>query len=351
MRRIRLRQLVHSKARTTNDRVHPRRLPDGGEPRPARRPAPARPTPIQGVHPPGADVSALGHLFGESATVDPSRGVSLDQTRRIHPDIWGVHDGAVLRGAAPPPTGTPPADGGGAGAAGRARPALHSRPRPRRPNASRRYPRAVGRRRGLGRPGGRSEAADAPGRPGRGPLQRPRRGPAVHAACRRPGGHGRQVPGAGGADHDLLDGHLDRRRSAARGWRSSTACTASTSPPPRHRWGGRQRLALPETRGPAGAARSPPSAAAGPDVVHLYQASSPIENRRGTPGAVAVGPLALVDIPLTGPLLSSFMSAPAIADGHRLGSRPPAATALIQYRRHRRVLGDNRGLQFHVAPA
>ncbi len=43
--------------------------------------------PIQGVHPPGADVSALGHLLGESATVDPTRGVFLDHTWRMHPDI------------------------------------------------------------------------------------------------------------------------------------------------------------------------------------------------------------------------------------------------------------------------
>ena len=43
--------------------------------------------PIQGVHPPGADVSALGHLLGESATVDPSRGIFLDQTWRMHPNI------------------------------------------------------------------------------------------------------------------------------------------------------------------------------------------------------------------------------------------------------------------------
>ena len=43
--------------------------------------------PIPGVHPPGADVSALGHLLGESATVDPSRAVFLDQTWRMHPDI------------------------------------------------------------------------------------------------------------------------------------------------------------------------------------------------------------------------------------------------------------------------
>ncbi len=43
--------------------------------------------PIQGVHPPGADVSALGHLLGESPTVDPSRGVFLDRTWRMHPDV------------------------------------------------------------------------------------------------------------------------------------------------------------------------------------------------------------------------------------------------------------------------
>ena len=43
--------------------------------------------PIQGVHPPGADVSALGHLLGGSATVDPSRGVFLEHTWRMHPDV------------------------------------------------------------------------------------------------------------------------------------------------------------------------------------------------------------------------------------------------------------------------
>ena len=43
--------------------------------------------PIQGVHPPGADVSALGHLLGEAATVDPSRGVFLDRTWRMHPEV------------------------------------------------------------------------------------------------------------------------------------------------------------------------------------------------------------------------------------------------------------------------
>ena len=40
---------------------------------------------------------------------------------------------------------------------------------------------------------------------------------------------------------------------------------------------------------------------------------------------------------------------PAIADGQRLGGRPPAATALIQHGRDRRVLRDDGGFQFHVA--
>ena len=43
--------------------------------------------PIQGIHPPGADTSALGHLLGESATVDPARGVFLAETWRMHPEI------------------------------------------------------------------------------------------------------------------------------------------------------------------------------------------------------------------------------------------------------------------------
>ena len=43
--------------------------------------------PIQGVHPPGADVSALGHLLGDSETIDPSRGVFLEHTWRMHPGV------------------------------------------------------------------------------------------------------------------------------------------------------------------------------------------------------------------------------------------------------------------------
>ena len=43
--------------------------------------------PIQGIHPPGADVSALGHLLGEAPTIEPSRGIFLDHTWRMHPAV------------------------------------------------------------------------------------------------------------------------------------------------------------------------------------------------------------------------------------------------------------------------
>lgn len=43
--------------------------------------------PQKGVHPPGADVSALAHLLGERATIGIDYGLFLDETRRMHPDV------------------------------------------------------------------------------------------------------------------------------------------------------------------------------------------------------------------------------------------------------------------------
>jgi uncharacterized protein len=43
--------------------------------------------PQKGVHPPGADRSALEHLLGEALTMPPERGVFLAETRRLHPDV------------------------------------------------------------------------------------------------------------------------------------------------------------------------------------------------------------------------------------------------------------------------
>ncbi|HLV68681.1 MAG TPA: TM0106 family RecB-like putative nuclease [Polyangiaceae bacterium] len=43
--------------------------------------------PQKGVHPEGADRSALEHLLGDALTLPPERGVFLAETRRLHPDI------------------------------------------------------------------------------------------------------------------------------------------------------------------------------------------------------------------------------------------------------------------------
>ncbi len=41
----------------------------------------------QGVHPDGAGASVLEHLLGEHATIPADRGLFLDHTRRLHPDL------------------------------------------------------------------------------------------------------------------------------------------------------------------------------------------------------------------------------------------------------------------------
>jgi len=43
--------------------------------------------PQRGLHPPGAEVSALGHLLNGRATIAADRGVFLTETRRLHPDV------------------------------------------------------------------------------------------------------------------------------------------------------------------------------------------------------------------------------------------------------------------------
>jgi uncharacterized protein len=41
----------------------------------------------QAVHPPGAGVSVLEHLLEENTTIPPGRGLFIDETRRMHPDV------------------------------------------------------------------------------------------------------------------------------------------------------------------------------------------------------------------------------------------------------------------------
>lgn len=43
--------------------------------------------PTQGSHPEGSDVSALAHVLGDRKTIDPSQGIFLFNTRRLHPEL------------------------------------------------------------------------------------------------------------------------------------------------------------------------------------------------------------------------------------------------------------------------
>ena len=43
--------------------------------------------PMQGSHPDGTEVSALDHLLGGHATIPADRGLFLEETWRLHPDI------------------------------------------------------------------------------------------------------------------------------------------------------------------------------------------------------------------------------------------------------------------------
>src|ERR1700733_1899741 len=43
--------------------------------------------PLKGSHPPGAEKSALEHLIGDRKTIEPSMGLLLKETRRMHPNV------------------------------------------------------------------------------------------------------------------------------------------------------------------------------------------------------------------------------------------------------------------------
>jgi len=58
----------------------------------------------QAAHPDGSSLSVLEHLLGDAQTVDPTHGVFLEQTWRLHPDVCGfvselMYDGRL--GSAP----------------------------------------------------------------------------------------------------------------------------------------------------------------------------------------------------------------------------------------------------------
>ena len=58
--------------------------------------------PLQGSHPPGADQSALAHVLGDSATMPVDRGLFLETTWRLHPDLCAFTSEAFYEGRLEP---------------------------------------------------------------------------------------------------------------------------------------------------------------------------------------------------------------------------------------------------------
>ena len=52
----------------------------------------------QAVHPKGTSVSVLGHVLGDDATIPEARGVFLEETRRMHPDVCRFVSDEVYEG-------------------------------------------------------------------------------------------------------------------------------------------------------------------------------------------------------------------------------------------------------------
>jgi uncharacterized protein len=52
----------------------------------------------KGAHPPGADASPLEHVLAGEAVIDPTRGIFLAETWRLHPDVNAFTSAAFYRG-------------------------------------------------------------------------------------------------------------------------------------------------------------------------------------------------------------------------------------------------------------
>ena len=61
--------------------------------------------PMQGAHPDGADVSALDHILAGERTIPSDRGLFLDETWRLHPDICAYASELFYDGKLRPKTG------------------------------------------------------------------------------------------------------------------------------------------------------------------------------------------------------------------------------------------------------
>ena len=193
----------------------------GAQHRPARRPA-AAPAGHAGRRTRRAPaLSVLEHLLGDRQTIPPERGLFLEQTWRMHPDVAEFISELMYEGrlSSAPGCERQRVDAGGDAHRDRACAGFRSSTRATPQSLAEEAERD---RRGGRAAAGRRDATSTPraiehdltldGHPGRHPLQRPGALPRGAPAGGRAGRHRRQVPGPGGAGRLLLDGDLERRR-------------------------------------------------------------------------------------------------------------------------------------------
>ena len=159
---------------------------------------------LQGTHPGGSDASVLKHLLGDDATVPPDRGLFLERTFRLHPDVCRYISEEFYEG--------------------RLEPAPEAAARTTPLGTGLRYLAVEheGNRQDVGR-GGRGRARRGRAAARRGRDRRGGRRALQRAGERAQGGaagrarrHRRQVPGTGGGRRHLLDGELERGGRPAR---------------------------------------------------------------------------------------------------------------------------------------
>ncbi len=172
--------------------------------------------PQKGVHPPGADVSALSHLLNGRATIADDQGIFLTETRRLHPDVCAFTSEIFYEGrlvARPENAHQRLNIGNSLGGTGlRFAPVLHSGNQNESPEE---VEKVAGRstvcwRRGnLDEQEGRNSCPHAGGHPHCRSLQRAGRGTDRKTPRRGEGRNGGQVPRAGSTTRPVLDGDID----------------------------------------------------------------------------------------------------------------------------------------------
>ena len=178
---------------------------------------------MQGTHPSGSGTSVLRHLIGEDETIPPDRGLFLERTFRLHPDVCAyISEEFYERRLEPAPVAAERTTPFGTGL--RYLPVDHDGNRQKSQEEVEVVKAEVARLLAAVSAGGRDHGRLAVQHAG----ECAARGVAEGGARR----HGRQVPGPGGGRRPLLDGEFDVETTFREDSSSCSPATGSTSQSP-----------------------------------------------------------------------------------------------------------------------